>query len=170
LGVAIFTNTESGGGAFFSAINNLIVDSYLGLPKLDWITTYYNRNLQNKGYADSVTNATWQKVAQNKTVKINHADYLGTYQDNWFGKAEVFLKNGELWFKCLRSPKLNGKMYFYNANTFAIKWEYTDMPCDAFAMFQLNENGKAQGIKLKGISPSIDFSFDFQDLDFKRLE
>ena len=60
-------------------------------------------------------------------------------------------------------------MAFYKANTFAIKWEYQDMPADAFAMFILDENGKAQSIKMKGISPDIDFSFDFQDLDLQRI-
>jgi hypothetical protein len=43
------------------------------------------------------------------------------------------------------------------------------MPCDAFAMFGLDENGKAVNIKMKGISPNIDFSFDFQDLDLQRV-
>ncbi len=69
----------------------------------------------------------------------------------------------------MRSPKLNGPMSFYKANTFAINWEYQDMPCDAFASFSLDEDGKAQSIKMKGISPNIDFSFDFQDLDFQRV-
>jgi hypothetical protein len=44
------------------------------------------------------------------------------------------------------------------------------MNCDAFAMFTFDETGKAQTIKMKGISPNIDFSFDFQDLDLKRVE
>ncbi len=44
------------------------------------------------------------------------------------------------------------------------------MNCDAFAIFALDENGKAQSIKMKGISPDIDFSFDFQDLNFERVE
>ena len=43
------------------------------------------------------------------------------------------------------------------------------MNCDAFAMFALDEDGKAQRIKMKGISPEMDFSFDFQDLDFERV-
>ncbi|MFT6035954.1 MAG: hypothetical protein ACI9XJ_001530 [Marivirga sp.] len=42
------------------------------------------------------------------------------------------------------------------------------MNAEAFAIFSLNEEGKAIGIKMKGISPNIDFSFDFQDLDLKR--
>ena len=61
-------------------------------------------------------------------------------------------------------------MFFYQANTFAIKWEYQDMNCDALAIFSLDENGKATGIKMKGISPNIDFSFDFQDLNLQRFE
>ena len=95
--------------------------------------------------------------------------FIGTYRDNWFGKIEIYLKDKKLWFKSLRSPKLNGEMFFYKANTFAIKWDYKDMPCDAFAMFCLDEKGKALSIKMKGISPNIDFSFDFQDLDLKRV-
>jgi hypothetical protein len=61
-------------------------------------------------------------------------------------------------------------MQFYKANTFAIKWEYQDMNADAFAIFSLNEEGKAQSIKMKGISPNIDFSFDFQDLNLQRIK
>jgi hypothetical protein len=61
-------------------------------------------------------------------------------------------------------------MAFYNENTFAIKWEYQAMNCDAFAMFSFDKIGKAQSIKMKGISPNIDFSFDFQDLDLIRID
>ena len=42
-------------------------------------------------------------------------------EDKWFGKAEVLLKGNKPWFKCFRSPKLNGQMFFYQANTFAVK-------------------------------------------------
>jgi hypothetical protein len=36
--------------------------------------------------------------------------------------------------------------------------------------FSFDDTGKAQSIKMKGISPNIDFSFDFQDLDLKRID
>lgn len=62
------------------------------------------------------------------------------------------------------------KNAFYQANTFAIKWQYDDMDCDAFASFTLDEKGKATDIKMKGISPNIDFSFDFQDLKLSRVK
>ena len=170
LGVVILTNTESGGGFLFSAVQQTIIDSYLGLEDNNWVEKYSQYMRSNDKTADSVVAKVWQTVAAAKNTKLNPADYTGIYEDKWFGKAEVFLKGNQLWFKALRSPKLNGPMSFYKANTFAIKWEYQDMNCDAFALFGLDENGKAQSIKMKGISPNIDFSFDFQDLDFQRVK
>ena len=65
---------------------------------------------------------------------------------------------------------LNGPLKLYEDQTFAIKWEYQDMNADAFATFTLDETGKANGFSMKGISPNIDFSFDFQDLVIKRVD
>ena len=42
------------------------------------------------------------------------------------------------------------------------------MNADAFVTFSVDNNNKVQSMKLKGISPNIDFSFDFQDLDLQR--
>ena len=44
------------------------------------------------------------------------------------------------------------------------------MDADAYVMFDLDYNGKPDAIKMKPISPLTDFSFDFQDLDFKRVK
>jgi CubicO group peptidase (beta-lactamase class C family) len=170
LGIVILTNTESGGGALFRAIHNSIIDSYLSLDKLDYISRYSQSLRDRKSNSDSTTVSTWKQVELGKQTKINVHDYIGIYEDNWFGKTEVFLRENQLWFKSYRSPKLNGPMGFYKENTFAIKWEYQDMSADAFAVFSLDENGKAQSIKMKGISPNIDFSFDFQDLDLQRVK
>jgi CubicO group peptidase (beta-lactamase class C family) len=169
LGIVVLTNTESGGAPLFSTINNTLLDSYLGVDKVDYIERYSKYVKENKTKGDNVTAKVWETVGANKKIKVNPQDYIGIYQDNWFGKIEVFLKGNQLWFKSYRSPKLNGPMSLYKANTFAIKWEYQDMPCDALASFNLDEEGKAQSIKMKGISPNIDFSFDFQDLDLQRI-
>src|SRR5690606_33047496 len=120
--------------------------------------------------SDSVTVKVWETVAQNKDRPVDPTPYIGTYRDNWFGEVDISIKEGKLWFTSKHSPKLNGPMYHYKATTFAVKWEYTDMPADAFATFELDENGKGIGIRMKGISPNIDFSFDFHDLDLKRVE
>ena len=170
LGVVVLTNTSNGGGGVFQAVTKTIVDSYLGLDDNNWTDKYYEYFQNQKNIGDSVTTKVWETVKYANGDNLEVENYIGVYADNWFGKIEVFMKNNQLWFKSYRSPKLNGAMYFYKANTFAIKWEYSDMNADAFAMFNLDEEGVAKSIKIKGISPNIDFSFDFQDLDLKRVE
>ncbi len=168
-GLVVLTNTSEGGAFVFEAISRTVVDSYLGLDEIDWVEKMGEYAGHYKERSDTVTTKVWETINTNSTQEININNYLGVYEDKWFGKTEVFLKNGQLWFKSYRSPKMNGAMYYYKANTFAIKWEYKDMNADAFAIFCLDEDGKAQSIKMKGISPNIDFSFDFQDLDLKRV-
>ena len=170
LGIVILTNTENGGEGLFSSIANTIADSYLGLDDYAWIDKMVAWSNEDKNEGDSVTKKTWEQVDLAKKIKVKNENYLGIYADKWFGKVEVFEKNKQLWIKCFRSPKLNGPMAFYNENTFAIKWEYQAMNCDAFALFSYDKSSKAQSIKMKGISPNIDFSFDFQDLDLKRID
>jgi CubicO group peptidase (beta-lactamase class C family) len=170
LGIVILTNTENGGAGLFSAVSNTIADSYLGLDDFGWTDKLVKRMEQYSSTGDDVTKKVWEKVASAKSVKVKKEDFIGTYEDKWFGQIQVFEKDNSLWFKSARSPKLNGPMAFYNANTFAIKFEYQAMNCDALAMFSLDETGKAQSIKMKGISPNIDFSFDFQDLDLQRID
>ncbi len=170
LGIVILTNTENGGAGVFRAASQTIIDSYLGLSNFDWIEKYSKDFRSQQNTADSVTAKVWETVAAAKNTPVKREDFIGIYEDKWFGKVEIFLKGDQLWFKSLRSPKLNGAMQFYKANTFAIKWEYQDMNADAFAIFSLDEEGKAQSIKMKGISPNIDFSFDFQDLDLQRIK
>ena len=138
--------------------------------KKDWLTEMKQQIEMMESRGDSVLTAVWDIVENSRFKKPNPKDYIGTYRDNWFGDVEIWLDdNNELWFRSHRSPKLTGSMHYYRANTFAIKWNYTDMPCDAFAMFSLDENGKAINIRMKAISPNTDFSFDFHDLDLRRI-
>ena len=169
-GIVILTNTENGGSGLFYAVSNTISDSYLGLDDFGWTDKIVDRMNKYRGSGDEVTAKVWAKVEASKNTPLKQEDYIGIYEDKWFGKVEVYRKDNQLWMKCHRSKKLNGPMAFYNANTFAIKWEYQAMNCDAFAMFSLDETGKAQSIKMKGISPNIDFSFDFHDLDLQRVK
>lgn len=169
LGIFVLTNAETG-GYLHRSVTKTIIDKYLKLAKYNWIDYYYKRLQKYEAKGDSVTSLVWKTVESANEDNINIDDYLGIFEDNWFGKAEVFLNDNQLWFKFYRSPKLNGPMYYYNANVFVINWEYQVMNPDAFAIFSLDEEGKAQSIKMKGISPNIDFSYDFQDLEFVRIK
>ncbi len=167
-GVVVLTNTSNGGAGVFISVSRTIVDSYLGLDDYGWVDKAVAHFAKQAAAGDSVTQKVWETVDAADASHIRPEDFEGSYVDDWFGEVEVINKDGKLWFRSIRSPKLTGLLRYYKANAFAIKWAYQDMNADAFAIFNLDEEGKAQGIKMKGISPNIDFSFDFQDLDFKR--
>jgi len=170
LGVVVLTNSYYGGEEVFQAVSQTIVDSYLGLDDHGWTDRYLESYQASTGGAKAEVESVWATVEDASDDHINPDDYTGVYADRWFGKIRIYLQDEKLWFSSLRSPALTGPMYFYKANAFAIKWENRELDADAFAIFNLDEEGKAQGIKMKGVSPKIDFSYDFQDLDFERAD
>ena len=169
LGIVVLTNTQPGGLSHIT-LTRAILDSYLGVEQKDWIASADRALKSTKNNVDSVRVTVWKTVEKSKTKQTNFNDYIGTYGDPWFGKVVIFEKEGKLWFQSLRSPKLTGQMFYYKATTFAVKWNYTDIPCNALATFNFGTEGKATAIKMKGISPNIDFSFDFHDLNLMRLD
>jgi len=170
LGIVVLTNTSHGGAGVFLSVTQTIVDRYLDLDDFGWIDHYHKQLQSRQSTADLVVARVWETVKSANDDHIDVENYIGVYEDKWFGKIEVYMNDNQLWFRSFRSPKLNGSMQYYKANAFVIKWEYQDMNADAFAIFRLDEEGKAQSIRMKGISPNIDFSFDFQDLDLQRTE
>jgi CubicO group peptidase (beta-lactamase class C family) len=171
LGIIVFTNQQSAGA--FSAITNTIKDSYFGMASRDWIKFFHDREVKNDDDAKKITAAIWKDIeAQQKTnaAKPDFNSFAGTYADKWFGEIVISVKNGKQWFESKKSPKLTGEMLNYKGNTFIVKWNDRSLDADAYVMFDLDNEGKASGIKMKPISPLTDFSFDFQDLDFKKVK
>jgi CubicO group peptidase (beta-lactamase class C family) len=169
LGVVVLTNSYYGGEGLFEAVSRTIVDAYLDLEPFDWTSYYVEQDRIAADRARSVVDRVWETVEKGDHPAIAYENYLGTYRDPWFGSVKITLKDGQPWFRSLRSPKLTGPMFHYRANAFAIRWEIRELDADAFAIFSLDEEGKSQTMTMKGISPDIDFSYDFQDLCFERV-
>jgi hypothetical protein len=51
-----------------------------------------------------------------------------------------------------------------------MEWKDRSLEADAFATFALGTDGRPVGMSMAAISSLTDFSFDFQDLDFKLLK
>lgn len=171
LGILVFTNQQS--GAAFSAITNTIKDSYFGMKGIDRVRQYAEGSAKGVEKASKITGDIWKTIAEQQksaTAKINDSLFMGTYADKWFGDVTISVKNGKLWFDSKRSPTLTGELLAYKGNTFIVKWNDRSMDADAYVLFNFDNSGKAAGMKMNAISPLTDFSFDFQDLDFKRAE
>jgi len=169
LGIIVFTNQQS--GAAFRAITNTIKDSYYGIKGKDRVKDYSENVARQEAEAKKITDKIWDDIKseqEKNTTKIDFAKYEGTYTDSWFGDVIISEKKGKPWFDSKNSPRLSGEMFFYKGNTFIVKWNDRSMDADAYVMFNLDYEGKPNSITMKPISPLTDFSFDFQDLNFKR--
>lgn len=170
LGIIVLTNQQS--GAAFTAITNTIKDSYLGIKGMDRVKQMHERvqkqEKEAKDILDGITKEIEKQKAGGKAPDFNLVS--GNYYDDWFGQVEISLKNGKPWLHCVRSPKLTGKLEFYKGNTWIVRWNDRSFDADAFVQFGFDMDGKAESIKMKAISPLTDFSFDFHDLDLKRLK
>jgi CubicO group peptidase (beta-lactamase class C family) len=169
VGIVILTNTSDDGAMVFSALTNTLVDAFVGVESTDWISRYATYYKNNTAFADSVLQATWSRIEANKAGPYSDV-ITGTYRDSWFGDFTIKEIDDKLVLTCKRSPKLTGQLFYYGDFTYLVKWDYQDMNADAFVKFEMNEKLKPTGFSLEGISPNIDFSFDFDDLDIKRIK
>lgn len=169
LGVIVLTNQQS--GAAFNAITNSIKDGYLGIKGRDRIKSANDGRLADEKEAKEIVTKLWTDIAAQQkatSTKPDLKNYYGTYHDVWFGDVTISDVNGKMHFQAKNAPKLRGDMTYYKGNTFIVKWYDRSLDADAFVNFSLDNSAAANGFKIEAISPLTDFSFDFQDLDFKK--
>lgn len=170
LGVTVLSNQEGGGAV--RAVTDQVIDTYLGIKGIDRVKYWAAKvNAQNET-GDQIADSIWTVVKKNSNSgDLNSAKpYVGLYRDNWFGNAEVAIRNGHLWFRSIRSPQLRGRMFQYQQNVFAVRWENPQIQADALLTFIKGKNGKADHFTIKRLSPKTSSAFDFQDLYFRLMK
>lgn len=165
LGVVVLNNGSNYGAR--TSVMQTLIKSYMGQPAKDWVKIYKER--QEKAAAHkkpSAANDNWQ--GSGKVLKPLDA-YQGSYQDNWFGKVDIYRSGAILRFRAHKSVNLKGRLEPFDQNTFIVRWDNRGFGADAYARFETNFKGEISGLTMRHVDPDADFSFDFQDLDFTRL-
>lgn len=170
LGIIVLTNQQS--GAAFNSITNTVKDSYLGIADRNWLKTYSDRMQSYNANIDVKKAAVFAKAeafAKGKSIP-KESTYLGTYQDAWFGLVEIKKVGNVNRFYSKTSPRLKGTLIPNSENSFIIKWDDASYDADAFITFKFDAKGMATSAKINPISDVTDFSFDFGNLDLKRVK
>lgn len=172
LGIIVLTNQES--GAAFNAVTNTIKDGYLGVQNQDRILQYNQSRLKAEKKAHQITSKVKQEVQEQLRIKkaplISFEEIAGTYKDPWFGEVTIQKTKDKVRFTSKKSLNLQGNMTYYKGSTYVVNWDDPSFNADAFVTFRLNTEGRANGFTIQAISPLTDFSFDFQDLNFKKID
>jgi len=168
LGVLVFTNQDD--GMAMEAIGNQILDAWLGAPRRDWIdiATAYKQGKVAEARAAVAEAIKVSATAGAAPLPIE--TYVGRYVDAWRGEATVRLVRGGLELKFSRTDKLEGKLEPWSGNIFIVRWNDRSLNADAFVRFSQSFGQDIEGMTLKPVSPATDFSFDFEDLDFRKAQ
>lgn len=169
LGIVVLTNQQS--GAAFNTITNTVKDSYLGIADRNWLKIYSDRMSKMEANFEKQKKEAFAKsdaFKKEKALQPKAEQFVGTYNDAWFGDVTISQEKNTFRVSCKNSPRLKGELLPFSNNTFIIKWDDRSYDADAYIIFDYDETGKAQSAKMKAISDITDFSFDFDDLDLKR--
>jgi CubicO group peptidase (beta-lactamase class C family) len=172
LNLAIVVLTNQMNGSAFNTITNTIKDRYLGYENRDWLGRLGSRNADYLRYNDSIKAAVYAQVKSMTGSELlpKPAQITGSYKDNWFGEIEIAHSPEGYTIASKRSSRLVGELWPYNATTYVAKWKDRSYDADVFVKFTFDENGMAQSARMSYIAPITDFSFDFHDLELKKID
>jgi CubicO group peptidase (beta-lactamase class C family) len=168
LGVLVFTNQQN--DAAIEAIGGQILDAYLGVSSRDWVAIGKRFMDERDNEGSTVEKAAAAVVAAAGPPTLPLDAYVGTYHDPWRGDAFVRREGGELVLRISRTKFLEGPLVHYSGNIFIVRWNDRSLGADAYVRFEQGFSEQVVGMTLQAVSPNTDFSFDFQDLDFKKTE
>ncbi|MBC3765661.1 serine hydrolase [Neptunicella marina] len=166
LGVVVLLNQQSSGAR--NALMYSVLKSYLPVEKHDWVKEFLPKSRTKTSDNKQPVQSTKTVYVLDKQTKLSQ--YAGRYQDNWLGEFSVVLENNALVMRSKRVPKFVGSMTPIAPNQFVVRWYDRSLEADAIATFFADEEGVFNSMKLLPESEDIDFSYDFQDLDFQRTE
>ena len=170
LGIAILTNAESSGS--LNALQYRLLDQYLGSrtagPDPIGAVAAVEEDMHKKELA-RLAKATTARAAKS-APSLPLTSYDGDYQDPWYGLATIRHEGNRQVLSLTRTPDLTGTLEHYQYDTFVVRWKERNFNADAYVTFSLNPDGSIERMKMQPISTETDFSYDFQDLNFKPVK
>ena len=164
LGIAIFTNAESGGS--LSALQYRLLDQYMGIAPTDWIKII--GDMEKEAYEKDLAaqkQASATRAGKSKP-SLPLASYDGQYQDAWYGLVTIRPEGKKRVMSFSKTPDLTGELEHFQHDTFIVRWKERNFNADAYVTFSLNPDGSIDRMKMAPVSSQTDFSYDFADLSF----
>jgi CubicO group peptidase (beta-lactamase class C family) len=165
LGVVVLTNAQDGAG--LSAIALQVIDAYTGGPKRDWIALLAAAKAEQQAQIRAADAARAPPAAAGGPGRPLE-DYAATYDDAWRGPATIHRDGERLVLTFSHTDGLTGPLEPVGHDLFIVRWNDRSIEADAYVHFSSDFAGHVDGFTMRAVSALTDFSFDFQDLDFKR--
>lgn len=166
VGFAMEINSEDG-EAMVGLMYELL-DHYLGFPPNDWPAKFAAFKQARLTAADKALSAVKAKPARvGPSLPLER--YAGTYADPWYGNIVITQHGSRLAIDFKSTPRMEGPLEHWQYDTFITR--FSDPAIEpAYVTFGLDADGRVAHVTMKPVSPTADFSFDYQDLDFAPVQ
>lgn len=160
VGFAITQNSED--GPVRMGLMYELLDHYLGVPAQDWPSKY-------AAYVKRRLGASAATVAERSTKpapvgpSLALARYAGAYEDAWYGKVLIGQDPKGLTIDFTNTPRMTGRLTHWQYDSFIARFDDPGIE-PAYVSFTLDAEGKVGSARMKAVSPTADFSFDYHDL------
>ncbi len=163
LGIVTFTNELS---MLPWAAGMEILDLYTGANKREWVADALRYNSMMRTSKDDKAKRLESARTRDTKPSLSQEKYEGIYRDDYYGDAEISIKDGKLYVSLLPTDgKLAGSMEHYHYDTFRIDFGDPYIPAGLLT-FSLNEKGEIAGFSLK-IGAN---DFNFENLNFRKIK
>jgi len=166
LGIVVLTNSEAD---LMAALSYRLLDDFVPGspgPRSDWVSAFAQAAELDRAQADSTLRATTGGRDSLSQPSLPLARYAGRYRDALYGDATIALEGGRLVLRFSHSPAFVGDLEHWQHDTFIARWRTAHIE-DAYVTFALNPDGSIDRFRMAAVSPLADFSFDYQDLEFR---
>lgn len=168
VGIAITINSED--VHVLRGIGNELLDHYLDMPgdRKDWVQAFAQWNAARLKAGSDALAASAAAVGKEGRGRpsLALAAYAGRYADAWYGPANIAFERGRLRLDFTRTPGMVATLSHHRHDTFRADWDDKAIE-PAYVTFVLDAEGKVASITMKAVSPTADFSYNYQDLRFE---
>ena len=167
VGIVVLTNQQS--GPAMAAMMQTLLDRFVASGSQDWVAFWSRLSAEQSAEllaADRTANAALQTASGQASRPLEA--YAGVYHDPWRGDVTVQRRDEKLRLVFSRTTGMQGDMLPTNGDVFVVRWDDRSLKADALVNFRSGFDGAVSGMTMAPLSPTTDFSFDFQDLDFTR--
>lgn len=178
LGIVILTNQQSSRAR--NALMYSLMKSYLPLSlaekksgkRIDWLQEMLKGYEQSANFThNNMDNNSRESEPLSLVMSEQESQRIaGIYRDAWLGDFIIKKQKGKLKISSKRMVALVGELIKLGKNKYAITWDDRGLEADVYAFFSLNNLDEIITMKLLPQSKNIDFSYDFQDLLFHKIE
>ena len=151
IGVVVLTNYAP--SAPTRAITYTILDALLGEPERDWNSVYRGFVEQGEQRRARTEEELQASRIPDTTPSLPLESYVGSYEDDLSGPAQVRMEDGHLVFDY--NPRHLGDLEHWNHDVFRVHWRHPifDMQPMTFLQFELGRNGAVESLTVKFYDP-----------------